>query len=318
MKEPLSILMDVDTGVDDALALLLAVHSPELRLIGVTTVSGNTSARQAAWNTRLILEELNSEDRIPVRIGEGQPTHEVPHIHGRNGLGNLFWQTHDVSNVITPPQTGGVDFLLEMVEKYPGQLCIVATGPLTNLALACQRAPEVFARVKELRIMGGAVYVPGNITPHAEFNVYCDPEAFDIVLHAGVPITLFPLDVTQKVRLYKSSLTPQLGLEPRKLKLINDFMSTYFEFHQQARRGTAGFDGCYVHDALPVASLLEPSLFTYVEESIAVDVSSTPERGRTRRAAPGDGGVKIKIATDVREHAFLELFWKRLATSTTA
>jgi len=314
MKEPAIVLMDVDTGVDDALAILLALHSPRIRLVGITTVSGNTSAKQAAWNTRLILEDLNIGDGVPVRVGEGGPTPrasraKLAEIHGPNGLGSPFWETHKASQATSPSQSGGVDFMIEIARKYSSQLSIVATSPLTNLASAYKREPGVFKGIKEIRAMGGAVNVPGNITPRAEFNVSCDPEAFDIVLHSGVPLTLFPLDVTERVRIYKKSLTPKLGIDARKLKLIRDIISDYVAFHKERK----GFNGCFVHDALPVASILDPSLFSYKEENIVVDLAT--ERGRTRRVGPEDGGVKIKVATGVRGKAVLALLWKHLATS---
>jgi purine nucleosidase len=308
--------MDVDTGVDDALAIMLALHSPAIRLLGVTTVYGNTPPDQAALNTRFLLQRLGLEGQVPViqgaaatlKRGVSRPASE---IHGTDGLGGVYRRFVEAGGHLAPaPQYSGdaVDLILDHAGRFGRDLTLIATGPITNVALAFERAPEVFRRIGRLLIMSGAVEIAGNISPLAESNASRDPEALSLVLNAGVPTVLFPLDVTTQARLLSSALTEALGIAPDKLDLVRDLTRQYMDFHALRR----GFHGAYVHDAMPVAYLIRPQLFRLKTGVVTVDCSEGPAAGRTRWAERGEPGAAISVALGVHEAAFFNLFWSEL------
>jgi purine nucleosidase len=318
--QPKPVLMNVDTGVDDALAIVLALHlSNRIRLLGITTVAGNTSCEQAALNTRYLLDRFGCADTIPVLAGANQSLQRstpqaVPDIHGVDGLGGVsarYWDKRSNGAKTQFQKHDAVEFILKLAREYGPALTIVSTAPLTNLALALQKDAAAFKRVGKLEIMAGAVGVAGNITPFAEFNVHCDPEACALVLQSGVPATLYPLDVTEKVRLRGASLTPQLGLNPDELELIKAISKTYMDFHQRRYH----FYGSYVHDALPVAGVVDRAPFTYKTSPLVVECADPSKVGQTRWAQPGEQGALVEVAVGVREDAFLKFFWQSLSSS---
>jgi purine nucleosidase len=192
------IILDTDPGIDDALAILLALASPEVELEAITVTFGNCSVDQGVQNALSILE-LARANHIPVAKGADRPLVQplllAPETHGNTGLG--YAQLPPAS--IEPDPTPAVNLLIEKVMAQPGELTIVAVGPLTNLALAIRLKPGIVQAVKNVYIMGGAIRYDGNTTPLAEYNTYCDPHAAHIVFHSGLPITLVPLDVTYQV-----------------------------------------------------------------------------------------------------------------------
>ncbi|RPI23513.1 MAG: nucleoside hydrolase [Acidobacteria bacterium] len=314
---PQTILLDVDTGVDDALAIMLAIHSPSLRLAGITTVSGNTGSRQAALNTRFILRKLAGKDDLPVVAGaleslaRGVPDRAAD-VHGGDGLGGVFEDFIKSGAQLPEIETRGMDaagFILEQARIHKENLRIVATGPVTNLALALQKDPEAFLKVGQILIMGGAVEVKGNIRELVEFNASCDPEALASVLECGVPAILFPLDVTRQVRLRPTSFNDHRGeVTAEKVDLIRGLIEGYLIFC----RREYGIEGVYMHDVFPVAYVIRPDLFELKSGILTVDCSSAPTAGKTRWAAPGEKGGFVQVATGVDERAFLEVFWQAL------
>jgi purine nucleosidase len=193
-------LLDCDTGIDDALALALLLGHPGVELIGVGTVSGNTAAGQAARNT-LDLLALAGRDDVPVAVGAHDPlggrySGGAARVHGDNGIGGIA-----LPRAPRAPSPGtAADLLIEAARRHPGELRVVVTGPMTNVALALRREPGLAALVRDVTVMGGAVRVPGNITGHAEANIANDPAAAAEVLGAAWPVTLVPLDVTMRHR----------------------------------------------------------------------------------------------------------------------
>lgn len=308
--------MDVDTGVDDALAILLALHRPDLDLVGITTVSGNCSSEEAALNTTFLLRQFSAAPPIPVHVGaleslEGRTPTPADHVHGADGLGGVsegYWSRRQSEQSQVLAHRDGVEFLLEMARRYADRLTVVATGPLTNLALAAREDTTALRRVGRVLVMGGAVERGGNVTESAEFNVHCDPGAYGVVFEAGIRLTLFPLDVTEKVILSRSRLADDSGLDEAKLRLIGDMTSTYMKFHAGRNR----IDGCFVHDALPVAWLIDPSLFTLRRGKITVDQSRSRERGRMRWSGAGEAGWDSNVAVSVNAERFFELYWDEL------
>src|SRR6185437_15919771 len=189
------IILDTDPGIDDALALVLALDSPEVQLEAITTVHGNVPVEMTTRNALGLLEVAGRSD-VPVARGSAQPLVRAPvdakYVHGPTGLGTL---------ALPEPQTSVVtqsaaDLIIERVQAAPGEVTLVPIGPLTNLALALRREPAIASQVREVVIMGGALRVPGNVTPAAEFNIYADPHAAQVVFKAGWPIRLVALDVT--------------------------------------------------------------------------------------------------------------------------
>ena len=198
MTERQPLIIDTDPGQDDAVAILLALASPEIDLLGITTVAGNVPLDLTEVNARKICDLAGRQD-VPVFAGLSRPLVRrlvtAEHVHGRTGLDGPD---------LPPPQTPlqeqhAVDFIIETVRKEPsGSVTIAPIGPLSNIAMALQRAPDIAPRIKQIVLMGGGCFEGGNITPAAEFNIYVDPHAAAVVFGAGIPITMMPLDVTHK------------------------------------------------------------------------------------------------------------------------
>ena len=203
------LIMDVDTGVDDALALLLALSSPEVELVGVSTVAGNVPLQRTTDNTLRLLQWAGRDD-VPVYAGAGRPLVRdavaADDVHGATGLGAAH-----LPEASTSPAGDGVEFLLNTLQARPGAVTLVATGPLTNLARAEAQVPGVLRQARQVIIMGGAVQVPGNITPTAEFNFYADPHAARQVLASEAEMVLVGLDVTEQIWLEQATLQACTG-----------------------------------------------------------------------------------------------------------
>lgn len=308
---PKRIIIDTDPGIDDACAILLALASPELSLEGLSIVHGNCSLEQATVNALSILE-LASASHIPVAKGCElpivQPSLLAPETHGDNGLGYARLPAPRTR----PTVQHGIDFLIERIMSSPGEITLVAIGPLTNVALAIRQEPRIVEALKELIIMGGAIRHEGNTTALAEFNTYVDPHAAHIVYHAGIPTTLVPLDVT-----YHCILTPD---DVRRLdrfdspvtKLVIDATRFYMEFHDEYQ----SIRGCVINDPLALALTFAPELCTYQEIPVDVDISGGISMGKTigdfynysKRPA------NMKVALGVRARDFIELFLERVET----
>lgn len=294
------LLLDVDTGVDDALALALAVRSPEARLVGVSTLAGNVPVDLATENTRRVLSWCGADD-IPVFRGASRPLvaeyQSATHVHGDNGLGGaeLPPAHRDVE------QLPGPGALIRLAEEHAGQLVVVALGPLTNLAIALNVRPELPNLIRRLVVMGGAYDVPGNVTPAAEFNIYVDPHAANQVFAASWrSIVAVGLDVTHQTALGRQTwaaiphgATDTAGLV--RLILARTFME---------REMT----GMYLHDPLAVAAALDPSFVENSEaQTIVVEVDGE-NRGRTHVQRHGS----VEIARSVRADDFTRWFAVRL------
>jgi len=306
---PQRILIDTDPGIDDALAILLVLASPELSLEGLSVVHGNCSAEQGSRNALSILE-LARASHIPVARGCDlplvQPSLLAPETHGDTGLGHARLPTPKKAVI---PQHG-VDFLIERILSAPGEITLVAIGPLTNLALALRREPRIAGALKEVIIMGGAIRYQGNTTPQAEFNTYVDPHAAHIVYHSGIPMTLVPLDVT-----YQCILTPADVKRLQEIKspipgFVADATRFYMEFHDQYQK----IEGCVINDPLALALTFMPDLCDYEEHYVDVDISGGVSMGNTFADFYKLTGkpANMKVALGVRAREFVELFLERL------
>ena len=306
---PKHIIFDTDPGIDDSLALLLALASPEIVVDGISIVHGNCSANQAVSNALSVLE-LAQAAHIPVYKGCElplvRPSLLAPETHGDRGLGYA-----ELAEPKTKPQVQrGSDFLIERIMSKPGEITIVAIGPLTNVALAIRQEPRIVAAVKEVFIMGGAIRHEGNATPVGEFNTYADPHAAHIVFHSGMPITLTPLDVTYQCVLMKQDVARLLKIESPITRFIADATRFYMEFHDEYQ----SIDGCVINDPLTLAMTFMPELCDYQDLYVDVDLSGGVSTGSTfadfyrmtRKPA------NLKVALGVRQRDFFELFLARM------
>lgn len=253
------ILIDTDPGIDDTIAILLALRSPELEVIGLSAVYGNAKVEFTAQNARRLVE-LEGHGDIPVAQGAGRPM-VVPlrglatYVHGEDGMGN----THPAAprgGIIAKP---AADFIIETILANPGEVTLVPIGPLTNIAMALRLEPKIAGLVKEVVIMGGSAYDRGNATPAAEANVSNDPHASSIVFNAGWQLTMVGLDVTHKTVMTKEYLEKLGNVGNKATDLIHRILPIYQEYHARV----AGLNGnIYTHDPSAIAYLIDPSLFT--------------------------------------------------------
>nr|WP_240353162.1 nucleoside hydrolase [Cohnella algarum] len=299
------IILDVDTGVDDALAIAYAARSPELRLLGLTTCFGNVPVDEATRNTLYMLEKLGVD--APVLAGASDPLKRkrkeaVRHIHGEKGLGNVL----DIEPKRRPDGRHAVDFIIEQVRGLPGQVTIVAVGPLTNLALAVQKDPGIVPLVGDVVIMGGAVRVAGNVSPYAEANIHSDPEAADVVFRSGLPITLVGLDVTLQTMLGRDRVDVWRRKDPELGGFLAEVTEFYIGFYETIHPGKGG---CGLHDPLAVGVAVNPDFVTTEMLNVQV-LLNEEELGRT--AELPDGKPNLRVCVGVKAQEFLEHFADRV------
>jgi len=297
------IVIDCDPGHDDAIAILLALASPEVELLGVTTVAGNQILEKTTRNALKVLELAGRAD-VPVAAGADRPLRRTlrtaAHVHGETGL--------DGPDLPEPAATAvpehAADLLGELLE--PG-VVLVPTGPLTNVARLLQQHPQATERIVW---MGGAI-AEGNTTPAAEFNAYVDPEAARIVFESGIPVTMIGLDITHKA-LFDSSHAERLRGAGRCGKAVAELADFFLEFHRQRYR----FDGAPIHDAMAVAHVIDPTLVETIECNISIETRSEFCDGRTvvDRWVVTDLPRNAHAGIDVDAERFLELLVERIST----
>jgi purine nucleosidase len=306
---PKRILIDTDPGIDDSLAILLALASPELSLEGLSVVHGNCSLEQATANGLSILE-LASASHIPLAMGCElplvQPSLLAPETHGNTGLGYAKLPEPQAR----PIRQHGCDFLIEKIMSNPGEITLVAIGPLTNVALAMRQEPRIVTALKELIIMGGAIRHEGNTTALAEFNTYVDPHAAHIVYQAGIPTILVPLDVSYQCVLTKPDVDRLLQIDSPLTRFIADATRFYMEFHDEYQ----GVEGCVINDPLALALTFAPELCDYQNLPVNVDISSSVSLGKTFADFYNytKQPANMKVALGVRARDFIELFLERM------
>jgi purine nucleosidase len=306
---PRKILFDTDPGIDDACAILLALASPELSVEGLSVVHGNCSVEQGTTNALAILELANAS-RIPVAKGCElplvQPSLLAPETHGETGLGYAKLPAPRIRPIVQH----GIDFLIETILASPGEVTLVAIGPLTNVALAIRQEPLIVESLKELIIMGGALRYEGNTTALAEFNTYVDPHAAYIVYHSGIPTTLVPLDVTYQCILTPGDVNQLQKIDSPITKFVVDATRFYIEFHDEFQK----IEGCVINDPLALALTIAPELCTYRELSVDVDISGGISMGKTVADFYNYGKkpANMKVALSVNVRGFIDLFVERM------
>ena len=340
--ERTAIILDVDTGIDDSLALLYAAASPGAEIVAVTCLSGNVEAADVARNTRAVLELAGRTD-IEVAVGRAVPLERpleiTPETHGPQGIG--YAELGEPSRAIS--RRYGPDLIVEEARRRPGELTLVTLGPLTNLALALRGEPALPGLLRRWICMGGAFRVPGNTTPASEWNVHCDPEAAAACLSAwqaavdADPATpralLLGLDVTEQARILPADVvalaarageTGDLWLDEMAVpdparrasvtdplvRFVADALRWYFEFHARYD----GFYGAFIHDPLVVAAALDPGLIRTVSVSVEVDAAHGPADGQTIADWRGLRGriPNADVAVEVDAVAFLRRLVERV------
>ncbi len=276
---PRKIIIDTDPGQDDAVAMLLALASPEeIEVAAVVTVAGNVPLAKTTVNAAKVLELAGRQD-VPLHAGCERPIGRemlvtAEHVHGPSGLDGP--ELPDPS--IRPRQMHGVDFLIETLRnEEPGAIALCMLGPLTNVATALRKAPDIAARIGEIVMMGGAYFEVGNITPTAEFNIYVDPEAADIVLQSGVPITMHPLDVTHRALTTPERLDRIAALGNASGAAVAAMLSFSEKFDMEKY----GSRGGPLHDPCVIAYLLRPDLFRGRRINVSVETEGRLTTGMT-------------------------------------
>ena len=299
------IILDCDPGHDDAIALLLALASPEVELLGVTTVHGNQTLEKTTANALRVLDLVGRTD-IPVAAGADRPLERelvvASHVHGDSGLDGptLPPARHE------PLGEHAVDFMERTIAASPQPVTLVPTGPLTNIALLLERTGG--ANVERIVSMGGAA-AEGNMTPAAEFNIWADPEAAQAVYHAGIDITMIGLDVT-----HLALTTPAIQDRLRAAGTVGVFVADLVDFFAVYHRETYGWDGAPIHDAVAVAHVIQEGLVTTIERNVEIELESDLCRGRTvvDRWRRTDRPANAHVGVDLDANGFFDLLVERI------
>ena len=305
---PTRIIIDTDPGVDDALAFLLALASPEIKLEALTTTHGNVTLEKATRNALSVLE-LGQASHILVARGSMvplvQPLRASAYVHGESGIGNSQLPEPRTK----PVAQHAVDYLIQRMLAEPNQIHVFAIGPLTNIAMAIRKEPRFAECVKELVIRGGAILEHGNTTPQAEFNMYVDPHAAHIVFHSGIPITLIPLDVTHQCIFLQPHVVRLMQIASPISRFIHDAIEVYRKYSFEL-----GYSGSALHDPLTLATIIAPELLTLKEYYVDVDISGGVSMGKTFADILNvtKKPANMRVATHVHGDEFIELFIQRM------
>ena len=309
---PRKIIIDTDPGQDDAVAILLALASPaEIAVLGITAVAGNVPLPLTEKNTRIVCELAGRPD---VKVFAGcdaplsRPLVTAEHVHGKTGLDGP-----QMADPTMPLQDQhAVDFIIQTLREEPaGTVTLVPVGPLTNIATAFQRAPDIIPRVQEIVLMGGAYFEVGNITPAAEFNIYVDPEAAKIVFDAGVPLVVMPLDVTHKALTTKTRIDAFRAMGTK----VGDMVAAWTDFFERFDMEKYGSEGAPLHDPCTIAYLIQPQLFSGRQINVEIETSSELTLGMTVADWWGitDRPKNALFIGDLDAEAFYALLAERLA-----
>ena len=271
------IIIDTDPGIDDAMAIFYALQSPELDVVGLTTIFGNGHVEVTTANALRLLEIAGRTD-IPVAAGAANPIATVypgpaPEVHGEDAQGNIYLPLP----MSKPVKETAAQFIIDQVMGHPGEITLVPVGPLTNLALALRLEPRITQKVKEVVLMGGAAFVPGNITPAAEANIWNDADAADLVFSADWPVTMVGLDVTHRVLMPRKHVESYGAINTPMAQHLTRIMPVYLDFYCQDR----DLDGMFVHDSTAISYVLTPELFTVRRYPIMVDTTRGISHGKT-------------------------------------
>ena len=306
----LPVILDVDLGVDDACAVLLALRSPQLEVLGITTVFGNRQIERTNRNTLAFLEYIGRSD-IPVAKGASKPLikaelefeEEGPYVvHGIEGLGSAEIPAHTKTNIDMRAE----DFIAHVVKKSEEPITLIPVGPLTNIAKFVLKYPELLTQIKQISLMGGGIE-KGNITPYAEVNIYFDADAAKVVFESGIPIMMSALDATHQAYITKAERERIKEIEDQKLaQLIYPALDHFANFYEVFRQ----LPGCILHDSLAVVALIHPEILTFTQKRISI-ITEGEELGRT---IEDPDGTLCTLVDQVDRAAFVDLFFESLQT----
>lgn len=300
------VILDVDPGIDDAVAMCLALFDPNVEVVAVTAVAGNVSAEQATRNVQAVIEQLDPPrwPRVGAAASELEMNVNARHIHGANGLGDAQFAVAELVH-----QHPSDKVIFDEIRKAPGEVTIVALGPLTNVAAVLQRDASLATLIGQLIIMGGTYSGSGNVTAAAEFNMYCHPAAARRVFHSPITKTLIPLDVTSQMVMTYDQLDQLPGDQTR----TGAFLSQILPFAFRAHRQVWGMEGIYLHDAVALVAALHPELFQMQASFADVETVGKLTTGATifdrRRNAPQPN---LDVATDLDANAVMDCILRGL------
>jgi pyrimidine-specific ribonucleoside hydrolase len=307
---PSPIILDCDPGHDDALAMLLALHRPEVRLLGLTTVAGNATLENTTRNALSVLTLVERTD-VPVAVGAERPLRRplvtAAHVHGSSGLEGADMPAPTAQPIDEP----AVDFMARLIDESGEQITLVATGPLTNVALLRRRHPDAFARLAHICLMGGAMG-EGNLTASAEFNIWVDPDAAAEVFAGGVPLTMIGLDVTHQAIVTHADAERMGESGNRTGRVFADLLHYFARFHRERY----GWDGSPIHDAVAVAHVLDEDLVTSASYRVDVETESELTRGRTVVDVRGLSGQppNARVGLEIDRARFVDLLVEAVAS----
>ncbi|XP_071698126.1 uridine nucleosidase 1-like [Rutidosis leptorrhynchoides] len=261
------IIIDTDPGVDDSMAIMMAFQTPNLEILGFTTVFGNVPTKDATRNALLLCEIAGHPD-IPVAEGSSKPLKGGEPLigdfaHGSDGLGNINLPDPKLKKV----DVSASEFLVDKVSQYPGEISVLALGPLTNIAMAIKRDSSFASKAKKIVILGGAFFALGNVNPAAEANIYGDPEAADIVFTSGANIVVVGINITTQVKLTDDDLSALRQCAGKHAQFLSDICKFYRDWHVKSD----GVYGIFLHDPVSFVALVRPDLFTYKQGVVRVE-----------------------------------------------
>ncbi|XP_047980669.1 probable uridine nucleosidase 2 isoform X1 [Salvia hispanica] len=320
MEERKKIIIDTDPGIDDAMAIFVALQSPEVEVIGLTTIYGNVYTALATRNALHLLEIAGRTD-IPVAEGshvtitKGTKLRIADFVHGTDGLGNQNFPPPEGAQI----EQSAVEFLTEQVNLHPGKVTVVALGPLTNIALAIESDPDFVKNVQQIILLGGAFSVNGNVNPAAEANIFGDPDAADIVFTSGADILAIGINVTHQVVLTDADRDKLAESSGKFAQYMCKILDVYFGYHHDAYRTK----GVYLHDPTTILAAVDPSLITYVEGAVRVQTVGITrgltlfynKQKRFEEVTEWSDKPTVKVAVTVNGPAVVKLVMERLMNS---
>lgn len=302
----IKLIIDTDPGIDDAMAIFYAAAAPDIELLGLTTIFGNVTTQIATRNALRLVEAAGLE--VPVAHGAETPLVMPPfkpseHVHGKEGFGDIPAQTP----VGSPLAEDAADFLIRMAREHRGELVVCPIGPLTNIALAMQRDPDFVQNVKRIVIMGGSLEEGGNITSHAEANIYHDPHAADVVFGAGDKLVMVGLDVTHRILCKQEDFSAIAAQSPDLGGMLQRMSVFYLAFYKSVGK----LDGCSLHDPAAVIACTHPELFQM--RNVPVQVACEGEEIGATLASAAGARSPVSVCMGVDSAEVKSLFLKRLA-----
>ncbi|KAF3944658.1 hypothetical protein CMV_028901 [Castanea mollissima] len=318
--QPKKIIIDTDPGIDDAMAIFVALRSPEVEVIGLTTIYGNVYTTLATRNALHLLEVAGRTD-IPVAEGShvsitnGTKLRIAGFVHGADGLGNQNFPPPKGK----PIEQSAADFLIEQAKLYPGKVTVVALGPLTNIALAIQRDPAFSKNIGQIVLLGGAFSVNGNVNPASEANIFGDPDAADIVFTSGADVVAVGINVTHQVVFTDADREKLSRSDGKFAQYLCKILDVYFSYHHDAYN----IKGVYLHDPATILAAVDPSLMTYTEGVVRVQTSGITKgltilynkQKRFGEVTEWTDKPTVKVAVTADAPALVKLVMERLMDS---